>query len=94
MPTPARELISFSADREIAERFEEICHAKHVEVPDAMRMMLTKAVRLRSFDWLPLDGSEPDKGYMPYVLIKEMLEGASWKPPDKHGRGRGRPRTT
>ncbi|WP_436296411.1 hypothetical protein [Variovorax sp. LjRoot175] len=82
--------VVFQVDAGLHRRFEEICDAKHVEVPEAMRMMLAKAVRMGTFDWLPLDGTDPDHGYMPYVLIKEMIEGASWNPSGTSRRSRGR----
>lgn len=52
-------------------RFVEICGVKAIEVPDAMRLMLTEAVRRGTFDLWP---ESTDNGYQPYALIASMLD--------------------
>ena len=53
-----------------------ICHRKGIEVFDALRYFLAESVSRYTFDWLPLDGSGPNKGYMPYASIAEVIESA------------------
>lgn len=76
---PDFELISVRLDRSIAKAYYELCRDQCIEPADVARAMLQKWIKEGNLDWLK-DESEPDKGSMPYLMVKDIAEGR-WLPP-------------
>ncbi|WP_077000575.1 hypothetical protein [Variovorax sp. KK3] len=82
------DLLSVLLDRKLFEDFEALCHRNQREAPDVLRDLLAEAVERYTFEWMPADGSAPDRGYQPGALIAEMIAGINYIPPVPKRRGR------
>ncbi|RZL85956.1 MAG: hypothetical protein EOP82_31650 [Variovorax sp.] len=68
-------IIRFRIDREIAERAHRMATEMGLELPDVMRMMLTKAVRIGDFS---IDQGEDSKVQPPEDRLFEAYEPRYW----------------
>ena len=66
-------IIRFRLDREIAERAHRMAAERGLELPDIMRMMLTKAVRIGDFS---IDQEQPARAQTPRKSIGAGLRTA------------------
>lgn len=77
--------VNVRLDRNIYAAFQALCHARSIEVGDAVRGMLQQLVAAGTLEGL---FTADEKGYMPGALIVDMRRGMDWAPTKK-----GRPRT-
>lgn len=76
--------LSMRVNRALYAEFETLCHARSIEVGDAVRAMLQQLVAAGTLEGLL---TADERGYMPGGLIADMRRGMDWQP-----KKRGRPR--
>lgn len=81
--------LTLRVERDIYSGFERLCHARSLEMPDAIRRLLDRIVQDGTLVRV-LHTSDDDRGCMPYGLIKDML--LAVPVPRKVGRARRIPR--